>query len=894
MNLDLDWRWHKNVLRFVLAYVLLSHTALHAQQRANVLELNQTSLDAEASSSLPNEKQLRDAKDTTAVKIELTANESVNLVYAFDGQTVTVESVGVRVPGNAAPKATVEVLVSTLSATSGFRSVRVEPLSSKKNQRRVYRFEPAAAKWIMVRLQPVNENTSTSFSISELELNGYLGIPKSTYLFDESPADAIQVLSRLSDSINVELSKDEERLFQDASDGKLDDVSFAEASLLSSGVADSDRRKAMLAKIQQLESQFKQTLPAGLPPLEIGKRLLAWLHAGPLNQGYSEQQTDVSVALERQTFNCVSSATLYNILARRLGLDARGIEVPDHAFSILYDGTKHVDIETTNQYGFNPARNRQAIERFQRTTGFVYIPEANRSKRREVGDAGMVALTYYNHGVTALKEQRFADAMVGFFKALSLDSKNKSAVKNILGTLGKWTMQLYDSGEIERALAVLEVGRDLAPKDRGLKHNHLAVWQKHVKNLVEGDRGDEALTQLASAYQRTQDNELAELQSWVYVLRGRQLMQGKQWEAVITNVEDGLRVVNEAARKDLKQFKHYVLFKWSSELMDRKQFSEAVDVVERGLTESSDWRLNQRLGYLAQEWSRHESKLNGVEAGHLLLNKLAQRFPKNYQLKQVASALTNNSAKDYVAAKDYESALKVYQHARKLNPNNWQINKNEKAIWSMMARPHLDAREWRKAADIYERACQSMPNEFGFKQNLAYVTQELGKDELSENGIVAAEEVIAEMAKRFPQIAGIQSQRGSLIHNEVLRLIKAHEFDTAETLLKEHPGFWRYKHERQKMETHLFYQQASPTMNAKQWEDTIAIFTKGVHAFPDNRQMKTNLEFAWMQSAKELLDTEKWEQAVSVYEEASAALPNSFKIKKNLRYCRAKLEKANE
>ena len=237
MNLVLDKRWAKTVMRFLLAYgVILSHTALHAQQRGNVLEFDQTLLNAEASSTLPNEKLLRDANDATTVQIELAPNESLNLVYAFGEQTVTVESVGIRALGNAAPKATIEVLVSTLSATSGFRSVRVEPLGSKKNQRRVYRFEPVAAKWIMVRFLSMSENASTSFSISEVELDGYLGIPKSTYLFDESPADAIQVLSRLSDSINVELSKDEERLFTDARDGRLDDVSFAEASLLSSGV----------------------------------------------------------------------------------------------------------------------------------------------------------------------------------------------------------------------------------------------------------------------------------------------------------------------------------------------------------------------------------------------------------------------------------------------------------------------------------------------------------------------------------------------------------------------------------------------------------------------------------------------------------------------------------
>jgi len=67
--------------------------------------------------------------------------------------------------------------------------------------------------------------------------------------------------------------------------------------------------------------------------------------------------------------------------------------VPDHAFSILYDGTNHVDVETTTPQGFDPARDRAALNAFSRTTGYTYIADKNRSKRREINDTGMVALT---------------------------------------------------------------------------------------------------------------------------------------------------------------------------------------------------------------------------------------------------------------------------------------------------------------------------------------------------------------------------------------------------------------------------------------------------------------------------------------------------------------------
>ena len=86
--------------------------------------------------------------------------------------------------------------------------------------------------------------------------------------------------------------------------------------------------------------------------------------------------------LDGKTFNCVSSAVIYNIIALRLGLDVRAIEVPDHAFSIVYDGTAHMDVETTTPLGFNPARDQ--IEAFERMTGFRYIPQiASRPAARD-------------------------------------------------------------------------------------------------------------------------------------------------------------------------------------------------------------------------------------------------------------------------------------------------------------------------------------------------------------------------------------------------------------------------------------------------------------------------------------------------------------------------------
>ena len=64
----------------------------------------------------------------------------------------------------------------------------------------------------------------------------------------------------------------------------------------------------------------------------------------------------------------------------------RAIEVPEHAFAILYDGTRHADVETTTSSGFDPARDVTSQEQFYAKTGFQYIPDSNRDQRQRLAN----------------------------------------------------------------------------------------------------------------------------------------------------------------------------------------------------------------------------------------------------------------------------------------------------------------------------------------------------------------------------------------------------------------------------------------------------------------------------------------------------------------------------
>ena len=176
--------------------------------------------------------------------------------------------------------------------------------------------------------------------------------------------------------MNVTASEAERDLFDDASDGKLDRWTLGGAALLAAGVSDESRRSEYAKRLDALAAEARKAGAGAGGPLDRGDKLLRWLHDGPLAKGYAGKQSSLAVVLDEGTFNCVSSAVLFNDLARRLGLDARAVEVPDHAFSIVYHDGRHADVETTTARGFNPARDPQAVKEFHGKTGFVYLPTA--------------------------------------------------------------------------------------------------------------------------------------------------------------------------------------------------------------------------------------------------------------------------------------------------------------------------------------------------------------------------------------------------------------------------------------------------------------------------------------------------------------------------------------
>jgi tetratricopeptide (TPR) repeat protein len=423
------------------------------------------------------------------------------------------------------------------------------------------------------------------------------------------------------------LSPDEEHLLADAVAGKLDRWSFSDAALLASGVTDAARRKEYLCRLDALEADMRKATGGAGTQFEKGQQLLKFLHEGPMAKGYEREQSNLSTLLDTGKFNCISSATLYNVLARRLGLDVRAVAIPNHVFATLHDGSRCAPVETTNASGFDRRKEHGG-------------------PRREVGQWGLVAIIYCNRGVQRSKEKRPHEAVVAYGCALILDAGNASAAKNLLAELNNWSVGLTREGKYPEALAVLERGLALQPGDgrwtnqvaylaqewaravhdtqgpqeaaalllrlqerfrlqKAIREEVNSVAVNHVRRVVhrhvEARRYTDARTSITRyAALLSGKGEARDLAVGVYDAEARELQEAGHWQGAVkvyvqaleTYRQDGHLTNNLRATCDLAARPHINVGHWN----------EAIAVYEEGLKVlPSDPHLTHNLDYCKQQ-----------------------------------------------------------------------------------------------------------------------------------------------------------------------------------------------------------------------------------------------------------------------------------------------------
>jgi tetratricopeptide (TPR) repeat protein len=867
---------------------------------------------------------LTDGTTDQFLEIELKRDLPLDLVYHLPAvatcQQLVITADTRELSDKQLPR--VEVLVSTISDQAGFQSIRSLNLKASVDPQTL-ELPPSAAQWIIVRI--ISPLESITLQIAEIDIQGNEGLPETRYAFKESPAKAFDVLAEVQKSVPLNISEDEADLFKDASDGKLDEWTFAEAALLSSGVLDAEKRKKYLAQIDRITEQAKAAVKDTSTPFEKGEALLVWLHKDPMKGGYETHQTDLSTVLADGTFNCVSSATLYNIIGRRLDLDLRAIEVPEHAFSIHYEGTKHVDVETTISAGFNPARDPRVLEQFTRQTGFNYIPDRHADQRREVTDIGLLALTYYNHGVVRSQKKQHAAALVDYFRALSLDPEFHSAIQNILGTVGSWSSDLSADGEFEQALNVLSMGLRLAPDDKGMRHNQKVTWQKWAITEIKGDRRASALEILARASKALPEAGFEEMQAFAFIYSGQKLVEAKKWELAVQLATDGLDTLPPVAQKELRQWRINVVNRWAISVLDKKQFAEAADILEQAMkADPAERDFANNTAYLVQQWLEQTRTDDGREVAEALMVKLTGRFGELRDVQEVIEtflrrvtykmvkdgqfdeavslidrhrklmgefifrdlikAVFGTQARKLVDMEKWMAAIAVYSKALKKLPRDIDLETNLVFSWSGWAGAYQKANDWSAAGDVYLKALDSGIDDREMGQRVGYCVQELALRTWKAEGPEAAEKHLAAWVAKRSKLEPIRSAVAIYVQTVVQKHGQEKQpamalvaVDRCRKLLK--------VEDHQKYVQIVCDQWAKSNIDKSQWEKAIAVYTLGLKSLPKDSYLTRNAVITWDQRASVFIKDKKWADAIKIYEQALTQFPDNVTLRNNLKYC---------
>jgi tetratricopeptide (TPR) repeat protein len=847
-------------------------------ERVNLLRLAGVKLTA--TTALGDEadglKHLTDG-DPATVAVATPTVAGLDVVYEL-ASVGAPEAVLVRLPANNPPGAAtgrVEVLVSTVSAHVGFQALCTVALKPGAATQR-FSFTPAAARWVRLRFHP--EERTGRVAVAEVGVLGLAGPPRTRYGFKESPAKALDLLARLKANAAVKraVRDDEAALLADVQEGRFRTWTFAEAALLASGVTDAERRKGYAARIDALEKEAKAAVAGAKMPFEKGALLLRFVHTGPLSGGYRGGQTDLHTILESKTFNCVSSAVLYNVLALRLGLDARAIEVPDHAFSIVYDGTRHADVETTVAVGFELDRDRAARRQFRSRTGFIYVPDRYPEKRRELREAGLVALIFYNHAVAALQQGRSEEALFGFFKALSLDAEDALSVQMALAALAAWSGDLVGKGRFDDALAVLATGLDLAPRDATLLYQRRTAWARWALATLREGKDDEALALLARAARAVpEDADLfRRLMAYVPIRKGEELVKAGKWDEALALVGPALDQLEGPGKEELRAWAVSLSLRRAQYEFAAGRFEQAAAALAQGRArEPGNERLGHYLAYVVQEWVARVERTDGsgkAEAlladllkrhadvpevkrganGYLLsrvlnlvqtekfaeaaayVEKRASLFQGKPDARAVTVAVYDRWAESLLRRKDWAAAAERYGEALKRYPTDDHLRHNARAVWDAWAGSHIDSQDWPAAVEVYAKALAQLPDDRHVLNNLAFVVHRHVKATAATQGKDAAGKLLAAMQKRFPKLPG-----ADLVLVQVRDLANANRFEEALDLLDGGSDLVTDRARLREVAVRLFERWAGRRLEAKDWPGAVEVYQKGLKRFPDEPRL---------------------------------------------------------
>jgi len=421
-----------------------------------------------------------------------------------------------------------------------------------------------------------------------------------------------------------------------AARGTLPTHTLIRAALLLSG-ADASTVTADTAQLERIIADLSRAVSAVRDPYRRGEAVLEYIHAQLLTS-YHVTQARLDTLLATGHFNCVSSAVLYLILGRAVGLHVEAAYTPDHAFCTVDVGGKLVDVETTNRYGFDPGTKKAFRDAFG-ATGFTYVPPGDYLRRSATDAKGLLSFILQDR--MALLEQRrdYAEAV-----GLAIDRytllRTQATYDDGANEIANYCSALNDQGRYSEALDFLRRATRIYGTAPVLQRAGAILVQNETARLSKKNAFKEALGVIEEGLVEGWTDATAASSLRASVAERRVLAQGKDLpfrEAVAA----ATRSYREGELPDAF-YKNYLYSLYATEahtLAVGGDYLRAAAVLGEGERLVGDPRLAQGKeiylnDYVATVHNRYAALYNGGNASAAipLLKAALARLPGNTML----------------------------------------------------------------------------------------------------------------------------------------------------------------------------------------------------------------------------------------------------------------------
>lgn len=318
------------------------------------------------------------------------------------------------------------------------------------------------------------------------------------------------------------------------------------AALLVSGVPEA-QLEGRTAALEAILAPAREAALRETDQAARAEKLLEYLHdKGPF-RAYASTATSLTDILDRGLFNCVSSALLYLVATRELGIPCSGIRTPDHAFCRVQVEGRSIDVETTTAYGFDPGTKREFTDAFGKVTGYSYVPPGDYARREAIDDRRLLSLVLSNRAALLEAAGRWSEALA---LAVSYEAMEPGAEGRdfALGRVNNLAVSLLRSRDWEGARALAAAAKERWGADPRIAEIAAAAADGALVEATGagggtprlGFRPSLALVDQALAAGDIETKRAVEFYVYLYGTEANRLGRGGDWLGAAALAEAGL------------------------------------------------------------------------------------------------------------------------------------------------------------------------------------------------------------------------------------------------------------------------------------------------------------------------------------------------------------------